>query len=197
MRLLVGIITASLITMTGVYHACSIPPQYLPSEYGSDNIKLGNVVKRADKIILGKYIKINNSDDYIFNVSKSLKPDRKIFFKRKEKISFTNVKQKYLYEGVDDNPFVSTDDLFHFINSLKSNSQNYSKLQYGVGGVLSGISHGSDCERFVMMFDGQQYLTFLDAKNVAIAQFGVGSANVMNVKALLSKIDSTLNEHAP
>ena len=197
MRLLVGIITASLITMTGVSHACSIPPQYLPSEYGSDNIKLGNVVKRADKIILGKYIKINNSDDYIFNVSKSLKPDRKIFFKRKEKISFTNVKQKYLYEGVDDNPFVSTDDLFHFINSLKSNSQNYSKLQYGVGGVLSGISHGSDCERFVMMFDGQQYLTFLDAKNVAIAQFGVGSANVMNVKALLSKIDSTLNEHAP
>ena len=195
MRLLAGITFAGFLTLNGVSHACTIPPEYLPSEFGSDDIELGNIVKRAKKIVLGKYIEINKSEGFTLSVSKSLKPDRKFFFKRKEKIPFTNVKQRYLHEGLDDNAFVSAENLYNFISGLKSNSQYSSNLKYGVGGILSGISHGSDCERFVMMFDGQQYLVFLDSENLAIAQFGISSENTLNLKALLTKIDSALVEH--
>ena len=48
-----------------------------------------------------------------------------------------------------------------------------------------------------MMFDGQQYLVFLDSENLAIAQFGISSENTLNLKALLTKIDSALVEHMP
>ena len=197
MRLLAGIIFAGFLTLSGISHACTTPPKYLPSEFRSDDIELGNIVKRADKIVLGKYIGINKSEGFTLSVSKSLKPDRNFFFKRKEKVLFTNVKQRYIHRGLDDNAFVSAEDLFRFISVLKSNSQYSSNLKYGVGGILSGISHGSDCERFVMMFDGQQYLVFLDSENLAIAQFGISSENTLNLKALLTKIDSALVEHMP
>ena len=183
--------------MSRVSHACTFAPKYLSQEFGSDNVVLGNFVERADKIVLGKFASTNTSKNYIFNVSKSIKPDRQFFFKRKETLSFSNVKQKYFYEGLDDHTFVSADDLLRFIEILKSNGQYLPELKYGVGGVLSGISHGSDCERFVIVFDNQQYLVFLDNKKTVIAKFAIDLETFGNIKTLLKEINSSLVEYTP
>ena len=197
MRLLTSIALASFLTISGVGHACTLAPDYLPQEFGSDGIVLGNIVERADKIMLGRYTKSKNTDGYVLNVSRSFKPTRRFSFNQTEDLSFNNVKQKYFYYGLDKNAFVSADTLLGLLEALRSNYEISAKTQYGVGGILSGISHGTDCERFVLVFDNQEYLVFLDNERSVIAQFAINSETFGNVNTLLKRVNLALTEQTP
>jgi len=159
-------------------HACSVAPQYLNGEFGSDGVLLGNISENADKIIIGRFIESDVENSVSFLVKKRIKPRLRSLSKKKIPVRFHKVPSNrvYLYDGKRDGEFSSFSELKSFISPFRTSVSKVNVI-YGSGGPLAGIHHGSDCERFVMPLQDQNYLVYLDSKNVVQASFPIKSVS--------------------
>lgn len=199
MRLLAVIIAFGLLTTNELSHACTIAPSYLPHEFGSNEVALGNIVKRANKIVLGKFSETDRPDKLNLHISKSFKPEKKFFFRRKQIVSFNKVQQTHFISGLDEREFTSETSLFSFIETFRPfyKTNPSTNIEYGTSGVVSGIFHGTDCERFVIMHSEQPYLTFLNEKNIIMARLAINKKAFGDLKTTLEKLDNVLAEYNP
>ena len=174
-------IIASWLILLGLFlgnqaFACSIAPHYLNGEFGSKGVVLRNVSSDAHKILIGRFRKAKSRNDVFFKPKKNIKP--KTFFSTKKDIhlTFLEVQREkiYLYEGQEDQVFDSFFELRKFITLMRP-STDLDSLEYGSGGPIAGVHHGTDCQRFVLAHLDQDYLIYLDSKNKVMASFPIKS----------------------
>lgn len=197
MKLLAGFIASSLpwLVILPSSYACSIAPDYLPNEIGHSGVVMGNIVEDAETIIYGELTQTSAQTSFSMKVKKSVKPSRNIFFDRERKINFNKVSQYYLLKGTDKAAFKNPKEIYDYLSLFlesKSNTKEDTQRK-GYGGLISSISHGSDCERIVVAFDDQKYLTFLNENDAVMAILPVVSTRTMNPKNLIHNLDKYLD----
>ncbi len=194
MRFIVRIAIFAWIVSGSTAYGCSLAPSYLPDEFGGNGVALGNIAQRANKIVLGTFTKNEDTTDLAFNISKTLNSWKWFTAKNIKRVSFRDVDQHYLLSGIDNEAFPSSEKALGFVKSLDSNLSVKPNIAYGVGGPIAGIFHGTDCERFVIVYEEQEYLVFLDVSNYVIARFAINKLPVEDIKAFIKSIDETLSE---
>lgn len=169
-------IIVCLIAPWSFSEACSIPQDYYPSEYDNEKIKSRNLVKDSTSIVTGHFIKTKKNKPLKFKINKSIEPSYMPFFFKNKKVEFLDVKNVYFLTGreEDSGQFTDTSTLIalfdHYAGKpVEPMVSNY--LAHYWGGPLAGIYHGSDCERFVQIYEGDEYILFLNKNNIINARF--------------------------
>ena len=177
MRCFIATFTVGLCLLVGNQaHACTLAPAYLDDEFGYDGIKLSDVSKQAHKIIIGQFVDSEGENSVSLIVRKKIKPQPRILKKKKIDTYFreVTVDKVHLYNGNKEQEFSSFSELKDFTRQFRAFPDS-GGLRYGAGGPIAGIGHGSDCERFVMLLQDQNYLVYLDSKNLVMASFPIKS----------------------
>jgi hypothetical protein len=192
MKKRLGFIVGLIFTGTAPHGlACSLAPDYLPGEFGSSNVQLGDLTEASDKILIGRLLDEGHQKPPILKVSKSLKPSRKWVYKRTVPISFLDTKNFHSMDNLDDSAFTSIRDVQSYLHLFKNNSSAVDTHNFarGYGGPMAGIGHGSDCERMVFSFSKQDYLTFLDKDNMVLGLLPIDQTKIGNLATLISEFD--------
>jgi len=181
--------------------SCSIAPSYLDNEFGADGVVLDDFTKTSKTVFIGKLSK--NENGKLISVKPSLLTKTNKSKRKVANIYFRDVEENkiYIFNGKDKTEFSSFSDFENYISEFKvtwlNNSPKPHLLNYGVGGPIAGIHHGTDCERFVLLYMMQDYLIYLDDKNYVQAMFPINKKDpAFSTEALylFSEVSSEKND---
>ena len=178
--------------------ACSIPPDYYPSEYNSENSEKRNLVSDSATIITGHFLKRKKNKPLKFKIRRSIEPDKNPLFFKTRKVKLLDVKNIYFStrKEIDDYQFTDASTLEALLDYYAGHPVEPMVSTYLVnywGGPIAGIYHGSDCERFVQIYEGEEYILFLDDDNTINARFTLptDSKEILRaVTTLLEKLET-------
>ena len=175
--------------------ACSISPEYYPSEYDSKNTQARSLIKDSVSIITGHFIKTKKNRPLKFKINHSIKPNKQPFFFKIKKVEFLDVKNISFYKDKkdDSNQFTDVSTLetlldYYSAKPVEPMVSNY--LANYWGGPLAGIYHGSDCERFVHIYKDDEYILFLNEDNTINARFTLPE----NSSEILRRIETQIKK---
>lgn len=171
-----SLIIVCLIAPWSFSEACSIPQDYYPSEYDDEKLKTRNLIKDSSTILTGHFVKTKKGKPLTFRIDESIEPKKTPFIFKNKKVEFLDVRNVYFSAGKeeDNGQFTNPSTLealldYYSGKPVEPMVSNY--LAHYWGGPLAGIHHGSDCERFVQIYEGDEYIIFLDKNNIINARF--------------------------